>query len=196
MKLKIFGLLAAVLLAGPASALTIGDSRDLGSIEFGIPSGDADRTNYVNHLIDMALGSTDSALGQTFHRSNASCGTCPDAVFAFERHGYVDRFGYWWFHVPFCEVRRPQLWCCGLVRRWSQRVYHNPCNRRRLWPLWVDSLHRLQRLHRLHWLDRLDGFDWLDRQRAGTGIVDDPAGPRPAGPRLLTSPQGWLTPHL
>ena len=75
MKSKILGLLAAVLLAGPASALTIGDSRDLGYIQYGIPSGDADRTGYVNHLVDMALNSSDAALGQTFTRSGASCGT-------------------------------------------------------------------------------------------------------------------------
>ena len=126
MKLKILGLLAAVLLAGPASALTIGDSRDLGYIQYGIPSGDADRTGYTNFLIDMALNSgPTAALGQTyFTRSGASCGTCADAVFA--SNGTGTSINGYWFHVPFREVRRAQLWFCGLVRRWSQRVYHNP----------------------------------------------------------------------
>lgn len=75
-------LLAEVLVAGPASALVIGDSHELGYIEFGIPSGDADRTAYVNHLVDMAPGDDDLALGQHFFRSVNDFGTLPDAVFA------------------------------------------------------------------------------------------------------------------
>ena len=82
MKLKIFGVLAALLLAGQASALDIGDSQELGFVNFGIPSGDADRTSYVNHLIGMANGTSDSALGQDFFRSNNSFGALPVAVFA------------------------------------------------------------------------------------------------------------------
>jgi hypothetical protein len=67
----------------PASInLTIGDSHELGFVEFGIPSGDQDRTNYVNHLIGMALGTTDQALGQTFTRSNNDFGPLPTAVFS------------------------------------------------------------------------------------------------------------------
>ncbi|PYK70866.1 MAG: hypothetical protein DME44_09845 [Verrucomicrobia bacterium] len=85
---KLFGAVCAVLLAlcvalpTAARALTIGDSHELGFVEFGIPSGDADRTNYVNHLIGMSLGSTDTALGQTFTRSNNVFGALPTAVFA------------------------------------------------------------------------------------------------------------------
>ena len=51
----------------------------------GIPSGDDFRTSYVNHLIDMAPGTSDSALGQTFTRSLNNPGpgfpNYPDAVF-------------------------------------------------------------------------------------------------------------------
>ena len=85
---KLFGTVCAVLLAlcvalpSAARALTIGDSHELGFVEFGIPSGDADRTSYVNHLIGMSLGSTDTALGQTFTRSNNVFGALPTAVFA------------------------------------------------------------------------------------------------------------------
>ncbi len=64
-----------------ASALAIGDAHELGFVDFGIPSGDADRTNYVNHLIGMALGTSDSALGQSFTRSTNGFGTLPTAVF-------------------------------------------------------------------------------------------------------------------
>ena len=54
-----------------ARALTIGDNQELGFVEFGIPSGDDFRTIYVNHLIGMALNSTDTFNGQTFNRSGA-----------------------------------------------------------------------------------------------------------------------------
>ena len=82
MKIRVFALLLALLAAGPASALIIGDDHDLGYVEFGIPSGDADRTAYVNHLIGMDLGTSDTALGQTFTRSNADFGALPTAVCA------------------------------------------------------------------------------------------------------------------
>jgi hypothetical protein len=64
-----------------ASALTIGDNQELGKVFFGIPSGDDARTNYVNHLVGMALGTSDSALGQSFTRSNTNFGPLPTAVF-------------------------------------------------------------------------------------------------------------------
>jgi hypothetical protein len=80
----------AVMLAFSPNAnainLAFGDARDLGQVLFGIPSGDADRTAYVNHLIDMAPGTSDSFSGQTFNRSLANPGpgfpNYPDAVFS------------------------------------------------------------------------------------------------------------------
>jgi VPDSG-CTERM motif len=63
-----------------ASALTIGDGHELGFVNFGIPSSEQDRVNYVNHLIGMGLGTSDSAFGQTFFRSNNSFGPLPTAV--------------------------------------------------------------------------------------------------------------------
>ena len=88
-KLAVFSAaFCAVMLAFShnASALAFGDARDLGQVLFGIPSGDADRTAYVNHLIDMAPGTSDSFSGQTFTRSLANPGpgfpNYPDAVFA------------------------------------------------------------------------------------------------------------------
>ena len=55
-------------------ALTIGDGQTIGNVFFGIPSGDQDRTNYVNHLVGMYNnGITDDvALGQTFHIVNGA----------------------------------------------------------------------------------------------------------------------------
>ena len=66
----------------PSISLAIGDGHELGFVNFGIPSGDADRLNYVNHLIGMALGSQDDAFGQHFTRSNNAFGQLPQAVLA------------------------------------------------------------------------------------------------------------------
>ena len=78
---------AAMLAFSPnAKALTFGDGNDLGQVLFGIPSGDQDRENYVNHLIAMAPGTNDSFSGQTFFRSSANPGpgfpNYPTAVFS------------------------------------------------------------------------------------------------------------------
>jgi hypothetical protein len=74
---------AAMLAFNPnAKALTIGDSHELGFVNFGIPSGDSDRLNYVNHLIGMALGTQDDFSGQHFTRSNNAFGSLPQAVLA------------------------------------------------------------------------------------------------------------------
>jgi hypothetical protein len=83
---------AATLALSPnASALTFGDANDLGQVLVGIPSGDDARTAYVNHLIDMVPGTSDSALGQTFNRSLANPGpgfpNYPDAVFGVNGSG-------------------------------------------------------------------------------------------------------------
>jgi VPDSG-CTERM motif len=70
----------------PLVNLTFGDANDLGQVLFGIPSGDADRTAYVNHLIAMTPGTSGSFSGQTFHRSSANpgpgFGNYPTAVFS------------------------------------------------------------------------------------------------------------------
>ena len=65
----------------PTISLTIGDAHELGFVNFGIPSGDADRALYVNHLRGMAPGS-DTADGQTYFRSNNSFSPMPTAVWA------------------------------------------------------------------------------------------------------------------
>lgn len=69
-------------LAPKASALTIGDNQELGFVQFGIPSGDADRTTYVNHLINMLVGTTDTGDGQTYTRSSNIFFPLPAAVWA------------------------------------------------------------------------------------------------------------------
>jgi hypothetical protein len=65
-----------------AVSLQIGDNHELGFVNFGIPAGDGDRLNYVNHLVGMGLGAIDQAFGQTFFRSNHSFGQLPEAVLA------------------------------------------------------------------------------------------------------------------
>jgi len=72
---------ASLGFASQVSALVIGDTHELGFVNFGIPSGDQDRENYVNHLIGMALGTSDTFSGQDFKRSNNDFGPLADAVF-------------------------------------------------------------------------------------------------------------------
>src|SRR5438477_505411 len=72
----LIGAVCALVLLGvtaKASTLNFGDSRDLGEVLFGIPSGDQDRTDYVNHLVGMTPGTSDSFSGQSFTRSLNSC---------------------------------------------------------------------------------------------------------------------------
>jgi VPDSG-CTERM exosortase interaction domain len=64
----------------PSISLTIGDAHELGFVNFGIPSGDSDRQTYVNHLIGMTPGTSDTADGQTYFRSGNSFGPLAPAV--------------------------------------------------------------------------------------------------------------------
>lgn len=73
-----------------ANALTIGDNQTLGYVFFGIPSGDALRTQYVNDLVfeynqGKPSGFTFSASGQNYTLVNGSPAfgaTLPGAVFS------------------------------------------------------------------------------------------------------------------
>ena len=100
-----------------ASALAIGDAHELGFVNFGIPSGDDARTAYVNHLIGMALGSTDVALGQTFTRSNNDFGTLPTAVFALNGTGTTIDLGSGLYSYLFAKYDGPnygsEVWYVG-----------------------------------------------------------------------------------
>jgi protein with PEP-CTERM/exosortase system signal len=84
---------AAMLAFSPnAKALTFGDANDLGQVLFGIPSGDAARTHYVNRLISLAPGTTGfPADGQIYNRSLNNPGpgfpNYPNAVFALNGTG-------------------------------------------------------------------------------------------------------------
>jgi hypothetical protein len=88
----LFGAVCALLAfacTAKASTLNFFDSRDLGYVHYGIPSGDQDRTNYVNHLVGMGLNSNDAFDGQTFFRSGNSCGTCTPVAKADMTNGPV-----------------------------------------------------------------------------------------------------------
>ncbi len=75
-----------------ALALTIDDSHQLGLVLNGWQSGDSDRQDYVNHLIGMALGTSEQANGQKYGRSNNAFGSLTQAGLA----GLVN--GYWLNH--------------------------------------------------------------------------------------------------
>ncbi len=104
-----------------ASALSFGGTEDLGQVLFGIPSGDVDRTNYVNHLIDMVPGTSDSFSGQTFHRSLANPGpgfpNYPDAVFALNGTSTTINLGSGLYSYLFAKYDGPnagsEVWYVG-----------------------------------------------------------------------------------
>src|SRR4030095_6789900 len=81
---------SAVMLAlsHNASALAIGDSQELGFVDPGLPSGDANRTLFVNTMIGLAVGpptsSTHVIIGPHDNlviRSNNNFGSLPTAIF-------------------------------------------------------------------------------------------------------------------
>jgi hypothetical protein len=100
-----------------ASALTIGDNQELGFVQYGIPSGDADRTLYVNHLIGMALGTQEEADGQTYTRSNNDFGPLPTAVFALNGTGTKINLGTGLYTYLFAKYDGPnygsEVWYVG-----------------------------------------------------------------------------------
>jgi hypothetical protein len=101
-----------------ASALTIGDNQELGFVEFGIPSGDDFRTIYVNHLIGMALGTSDVADGQTYFRSNNDFGPLPQpAVLALNGTGTTIDLGTGLYSYLFAKYDGPnygsEVWFVG-----------------------------------------------------------------------------------
>ena len=63
-----------------AVTLQVGDSHELGFVNYGNNVGDNTRLAYVNHLIGMALGSQDDFLGQHFIRSGNAFAQLPQAV--------------------------------------------------------------------------------------------------------------------
>jgi hypothetical protein len=100
-----------------AGALVIGDSHELGFVLYGIPSGDAARTNYVNHLIGMALGTEDDALGQHFTRSNNDFGALPTAEFGLNGTGTSIDLGTGLYSYLFAKYDGPnygsEVWYVG-----------------------------------------------------------------------------------
>jgi hypothetical protein len=77
-----------------ATSLTFGDMYDLGIVLYGISSGDAQRTSYVNELISLApgtMGFFDPGTQQTYNRSLSNWGGpypfYPTAVFALNSSG-------------------------------------------------------------------------------------------------------------
>jgi hypothetical protein len=71
-----------------ASALAIGDSQELGFVDPGLPTGDANRTLFVNTMIGLAVGpptsSTHVIIGPHDNlviRSNNNFGSLPTAIF-------------------------------------------------------------------------------------------------------------------
>jgi hypothetical protein len=72
----------------PASALTIGDSRFLGTVVTGIPAGNDVEVVYVNTLVAQPSPSGPTTIaGQTYTRTSNSCGACPSVTVTGKTNG-------------------------------------------------------------------------------------------------------------
>jgi len=105
-----------------ATALTIGDSQELGTVFFGIPSGDDDRTAYVNAMIGLSLGgSTHVIIGphdNLVTRSFNDFGPLPSpAVFALNGTGTSIDLGSGLYSYLFAKYDGPnggvEVWFVG-----------------------------------------------------------------------------------
>ncbi len=92
-KFLLIVLVATACLGFPhlASALTIGNARELGFVDPGIPASDQDRTDYVNAMIGLPLGGstviTRSGQTNTITRSMNNFGALAPAVWALNGTG-------------------------------------------------------------------------------------------------------------
>jgi hypothetical protein len=101
-----------------ASALTIGDGHYVGLITHG-NVGDNSRAPLLNHLIGMALGTSDTFNGENFDRSNNAFGSLPTGVFAHNGTGTsVDLgsgglYSYLWAHYGGHGGGTVKVWYVG-----------------------------------------------------------------------------------
>jgi VPDSG-CTERM motif len=111
------GLLLAFSHQAGAVSITLHDAHELGFVNFGIPSGDADRTLYVNHLINQALGTTDHADGQTYTRSTNFFSSLDAAVWNSNGTGTSVNVGTTGFEYLFAKYDGPnygsEVWYIG-----------------------------------------------------------------------------------
>jgi hypothetical protein len=78
-----------------AKALSIGDSHDLGFLWPGVQkkTDNQNKALYVNHLIGMALGTTEVAWGEVYFRSNHDFRSLPAAAWARDGGGRAINLG-------------------------------------------------------------------------------------------------------
>ena len=104
-----------------ASALAIGDSQELGFVDPGLPTGDANRTLFVNTMIGLALGdSTHVIIGPHDNlviRSNNNFASLPTAVFALTGHTTTIDLGTGLYSYLFAKYDGPnfgaEVWYVG-----------------------------------------------------------------------------------
>jgi hypothetical protein len=117
------GAFCAVMLAFShnATALTIGDTQELGFVDPGLPAGDANRTLFVNTMIGLALnGSTHVIIGphdNLVTRSNNDFGPLPTAVFALNGTGTTIDLGTGLYSYLYAKYDGPnfgaEVWYVG-----------------------------------------------------------------------------------
>ena len=98
-----------------ASALSVGDSHELGFLWPGAAIGNQNNVTYVNHLLGMALGGFDIANGQIYFLSNNTFSSLPTAVSPLKNGHNHKSWCRWRIHISVCELQRVR--CRGLVCR-------------------------------------------------------------------------------
>jgi len=106
-----FGFAALASQVRATTALDFCDIYDLGNVLHGIPSGDADRTAYVNELISLTPGTAnffDPVTQQTYNRSLSVYGApYPHAVFALDGTGTTINLGASTYQYLFAKYDGP-----------------------------------------------------------------------------------------
>ena len=94
-----------------ATSLSIADVYELGFVKYGIPSGDVDRTFYVNDMIGLAPGGSNHVIiaphDNLVTRSNNLFGPLPAAVFALNGTGTSVNLGGGDFEYLFAKYDGP-----------------------------------------------------------------------------------------
>ncbi|PYL64867.1 MAG: hypothetical protein DMF25_05575 [Verrucomicrobia bacterium] len=95
-----------------AVSLSLADVYELGFVKYGIPSGDDDRTFYVNDMIGLAPGGSNHVIigphDNLVTRSNNLFGPLPGAVFALDGTGTSVNLGTGGFEYLFAKYDGPK----------------------------------------------------------------------------------------
>jgi hypothetical protein len=110
-----------LVLSQDAKALSVGDSHELGFLWPGIQkkTDKQDKALYVNHLVEMALGTVEVARGEVYFRSSHGFESLPTAAWARDGGGRAINFRtgglYTYLFATYCGYGT-EVWYVGDLR--------------------------------------------------------------------------------